>query len=366
MDSLLEDLHSQGLFDSSGSFTLDLGAAREKLRAFQLPDRCFYVLKWIQSAVASGATMVTLACDARRVVFLHDGRPPDPAGLRDLLGCLLSSTPGDPALGELAAGANAALGFPGARLTIQAASEAGGARLHLTSDAAEFRPAAPSARPKTWLVLERPLGWRHAFRRAPEVVVLHERACLAPLRITCNAQTLEPRFGHPVRLRPFSFYGPWQVTNLGGRIVARNHHVVEIRHPVDKAGALAPGPCSATRPLDDGPTGALVGEPPRYCSWAVGLRADRTWPRLRVFRRGVLLESWAWGHVPGTEAVLSADDLDVDVSGFAIGRRPALERRMSMLGHVAGKLENWLGVNYPAPTLAVSMAHCVGPDPLLP
>ncbi len=97
LDDVLQELRDRGALDSRGEFTLDWRHALERLRGFQLPDRCFYVLKWIQSAVAARATRCQVRASARALSLTHNGSPFQPDQLQNFFSCLLegSSLPGD-------------------------------------------------------------------------------------------------------------------------------------------------------------------------------------------------------------------------------------------------------------------------------
>ncbi|MBI3927505.1 MAG: hypothetical protein HY319_18345 [Armatimonadetes bacterium] len=71
LDEFLEIERRRGELQSSGTFTLSLERALEKLRHYQLAHPAFYILKLIQSAIAAGARRVDvrLRRDGARVDF---------------------------------------------------------------------------------------------------------------------------------------------------------------------------------------------------------------------------------------------------------------------------------------------------------
>ncbi|MBS2034593.1 hypothetical protein JST97_06385 [bacterium] len=56
LEDLLVSLNSEGQHDSSGAFTIDDRSALERLAKFQLVDPYQYCLRWLQAAVAGGAS----------------------------------------------------------------------------------------------------------------------------------------------------------------------------------------------------------------------------------------------------------------------------------------------------------------------
>jgi len=77
LHDLLSSLHGgSGQVVSSGSFTLDLRKAREKLSKYQLAEPCFYLMKVLQAAVAAGAERIDIAL-GRRTVNFYACLPPD-------------------------------------------------------------------------------------------------------------------------------------------------------------------------------------------------------------------------------------------------------------------------------------------------
>lgn len=111
LQAVLDALRSEGSLDSSGVFTVDLTKALPKLERFQLPEAHFGLLKVIQSAVVAGASRVALSFSAASIQVEHDGVPPKPHELRDLLNFLMA--PDEPVhhrvLRDLGIGVNTAL-----------------------------------------------------------------------------------------------------------------------------------------------------------------------------------------------------------------------------------------------------------------
>lgn len=108
LDSLLGHLRDGGKVESSGTFTLDLRKARDKLRAYQLAEPCFYLLKLVQAGVAAGAVRLDLHLARREIsvyMILDPGtRLAESGALIELLADPQSAQPGP--LRHLAIGLN--------------------------------------------------------------------------------------------------------------------------------------------------------------------------------------------------------------------------------------------------------------------
>ena len=60
VDDLLSQLSNEGQLQSSGSFTVDLSRAKEKLARYVFEDPFYYILKLVQAAVAGGGREFSL------------------------------------------------------------------------------------------------------------------------------------------------------------------------------------------------------------------------------------------------------------------------------------------------------------------
>ncbi|MCA9794532.1 MAG: hypothetical protein KC910_22140, partial [Candidatus Eremiobacteraeota bacterium] len=111
LQAVLGELQGAGNLDSSGVFTVDVRKALPKLERFQLPRPEFGMLKVVQSAVAAGATRVSVEVSPATFSLAHDGQPPLPEELEGLLGYLMApDTPSHRrSLRDLAIGVNTAL-----------------------------------------------------------------------------------------------------------------------------------------------------------------------------------------------------------------------------------------------------------------
>lgn len=73
LDSLLQELASEGTRESSGTFGIDDSRARELLAQFQLVDPYLYIVELLQAAHLMGASQIDVRCDADELWFEWDG-----------------------------------------------------------------------------------------------------------------------------------------------------------------------------------------------------------------------------------------------------------------------------------------------------
>ncbi len=351
LDDVLQELRSQGALDSSGAFTLDWRHAREKLRSFQLPDRCYYVLKWVQSAVAAGATRCEVRASPSALSLWHDGTPLAPEQLRDLLSCLLENADQDPAWSELAVGVNSVLGFAGSTVVLESAGHV----LRLTTEGAD---ASHGERHETRVTVRRSLGWSSWLKRElPEVLLLKERARFAPLELTINGTDVEPWFG--VKGGGSSWQLSWPGKHLTYTLVSPTRGMPETfavnRHSLAWELRDVEGPRAGRFRL--GPPRSAQQDPlshlDRTYGAAGGLYVDPVLPsQLHLIRRGVLLESIVgWTGLIAGEVLVGADDLPTDLTGFAPRGGAELKRRRHWAEGFARRIRSGFERAYPHPRL---------------
>lgn len=153
LDNLLKNLHAgQGQVVSSGTFTLDLRKAREKLSKYQLAEPCFYLMKVLQAAVAAGAERIDIALGRRSVNFYACLPPDGPLANAQPLIDGLQDPQGLPvgALRHLAIGLNSAWSVDPAFISLSHWTEDGGWKLVIGQDEIQLhpcseRPAKPAA-----------------------------------------------------------------------------------------------------------------------------------------------------------------------------------------------------------------------------
>ncbi len=85
MDRVLEALGRGGRHESAGFFTIDVMKALPKLSRHQLPMPSFYLLKWVQWAVAARAQNIRVKTGSGKVSLEHDGAAPSVEQMQDLL-----------------------------------------------------------------------------------------------------------------------------------------------------------------------------------------------------------------------------------------------------------------------------------------
>lgn len=90
-DSLVDKLTESASWSSSGTFTLAFREALKKLKQFQLPRRSAWILKLVQSAVASQAPEITIEHKGAQTTVAF--RPQNPAELQTLKLALVDPRP---------------------------------------------------------------------------------------------------------------------------------------------------------------------------------------------------------------------------------------------------------------------------------
>jgi len=308
---LLERLQSEGQRDSSGKFTLDRQRGEPKLMAYSLPEPAFYMLRLVQSAVASGATTISVRAGQRGVELVHDGRL-DPELVECLFHCE-SETDCPVAIRSLASGVRCAVAVGVRSLSLRCWDgrrgvsqewQSGGARVTSWSAAG---PARLEFRLQRWLRKQVLEGFRalsldllDLFSRSRRSMVPEEAAVYDRCPYLGPALTLNGR-----RVNSFSLGG--------GRLQVERR--VSARNPDSPSSFRAPD--DSARPLE-----ALIG----WTAWS-GPASVVTWLREGVT---VMQEEVELGR-PGVLALLSSDGLQTDLSGFRLVRDGAYKERLSWL-----------------------------------
>lgn len=179
LDRYLGKLRLQGqLEDRDLVFTLNPQAARRKLESFLAPAPGSCALFLVASAVASGASLLSVETGRRLVRFEHDGAPLTPSELENLLSSLFVSTTRKE-LPELALGLFCAL-QEGAEL---ATVTSGAQRLELSFEG-QTLGVAP----------ERPglVAGLTGLDPGPCLRALEQRCAAAPIPIRVNGRLLNP------------------------------------------------------------------------------------------------------------------------------------------------------------------------------
>lgn len=207
LDHLLEGLRAEGTFVSQGNFTLDLVAAREKLKKFQLLDPYHYVLPLLTAVVLGGGRSLRCEVAPARFSMEFDGQSFTPEELEGMFSALLvtSSVLGRRRIAELAVGINAALALSPREIVLESVDSERALRAVFTArkQSVEIGPPPESA-PHLHRIEVHHAGiralWRKTRRDAPEVQALQARCRLANLELKINDTPL-PRLvgweGHP-------------------------------------------------------------------------------------------------------------------------------------------------------------------------
>jgi hypothetical protein len=370
LNDLVQGLRSQGTVESSGEFTLNAERAEEKLKAFQLQNPYFYVLKLIQAAVTSGADRIDVSYDPSKVRLKHNGVPPTRNQLDDLLTYLfLSKSDGeDPELRplrHLAGGLNSAVACQARSLTIECVRE--GERYAKTWGAGEYRMERRGTaegrslqftlhresdgsgesqkhrlRVPIWELLR---GSRVSLDK--EAAAVWDRCLFCPVPILLNGKSMNrDRFGEP---RYPGYNGEPKSTTT-----------VPLIHRVMDSRSYETRYCHrrhllSCRVYPSGPVGHLKAplelhsmlmsnasplRSDRYCSALVGIEAALGPPRLNYVEDGVLLAQRSPLKVPaGVVAVIATrPNLKSDLSGFQLIEDAAFEEQMEWLLVEAGQL----------------------------
>ena len=135
--------------ESSGSFSLNLDAARKKLKSFQLPDPGLYPIFLVAAAVASDARRFDVWTGADELRFEFDGSPFSEAELEGLDGYLFASDDVPARLQNLAIALSAA-----GEMATSLEFRSGTACLRRTGEVNEVSTAAKIV--KTRVVVPRP------------------------------------------------------------------------------------------------------------------------------------------------------------------------------------------------------------------
>lgn len=195
MDSLLEELQSDGDFESIGRFTLDPAKAREKLQKFQLVEPHTYPVHLIAAAVASGATRVDLHLDADDLKLDFDGRPFLAEEMENLFASLFSSERHAwlIRLKELAIGINAALVSKPRWIDVESQSGQQGIHLRVYPDRDRLERVRPGPNAGTRIHVRQRMGLKTVMRflskrTSPEEMAIRERCRLCPIPVRLNGE----------------------------------------------------------------------------------------------------------------------------------------------------------------------------------
>lgn len=183
-DELIRSLAEDGRLDSSGQFTLDLarGAAKLRNRLLQPEDAPLYL---VQSAVASGATRLSITCRGGEMVLQHDGYFPRSAEIGGILDRVVSGA-ADPPQQRFGLALAAALTPPGQGADLYLSD---GQKISFRSHRVEVLEG-DSGPPRLRIPLKAP-WWRRFMGSNHSVQRVLDRCRYAPLGLSLDWEDLK-------------------------------------------------------------------------------------------------------------------------------------------------------------------------------
>jgi len=357
LSAVLEGLKSEGELNSSGVFTVDLKKALPKLEKFQLPKPHFGLLKIVQSAVVAGATRLNCSFDPLNIRLEHNGTPPSPEELGNILSYLME--PDFPthnrSLRDLAIGINTTLARGGRWVEVKVKDGEGWFRQRwLSRQDSELKEAEHSGKGDITVsfVMRRSMsdsasqayhfastdlikmatGERGGLDQDGQVI--YDRCRHAPMEIKIGRRTLpESSFGKRITRRwsPFS-KRDHQKANLMDLVFtceqASPHLLSPPAHSQARHCYIVPGRFQDGRFRKTGRP-RLVDSPSEArsrCFAVFGIRDRATIPgTVTLIKDGVDLTTLAPPSVPkGVTSLVCAEGLKLDVSHFRIVKGPSV------------------------------------------
>lgn len=190
LEQTLSAYHRTGAWESTGSFTISLDKAEEKLTQHQLPEPRAYVLNLVAAAVQGRASRFEVTLAPGRCDISFNGRAFSRAELNSLLQELLS--PSDRRLQELAVALYATRALPGVQATFESWSDLGGLRYKVGEQIEETTANASPLVNR--LTATEPSGIPSRLgamlRKPVEHCLLEQQAQHAPLALTINGERI--------------------------------------------------------------------------------------------------------------------------------------------------------------------------------
>lgn len=369
--AVLDGLRSEGELNSSGVFTVDLTRALPKLEKFQLPKPHFGLLKIIQSAVVAGAEQINTSFSTGSIKIEHDGAPPSPEQMRQLLSFLMApDLPTDTrALRDLAIGINTTLarGASWVELSVREEGEWVRQRWLSRQEVEESKVASSGSRGmNVSFVMRRTLGQAasQAFAIGNKNVgdllarnrdsldedsrAVYDRCRHAPVRILIDGRPLPPSmFGKIVSRR-------WDIRTVKEH---RRANLLDIFLACDEASPHLLSPPTGSEPklkfivpgrLRDGKwekTGkpqlsTTLADISRRCFAVFGIRSVASVPgTITLVKDGVDLTTLAPPILrKGVTTILSAEGLPLDLSHFRLISGPQIQERLNWTSVVLAEI----------------------------
>ena len=369
LDDLISELRGGGDSVQSGSFTLDSKKAEAKLKNFRLANPAFYILKVVQSAVASGAGRIAVDCGPTSVELLHDGEPPAGEMLEGLLGFVLdeSGRPEVRAIKHLATGVHASLAVEPRVIRVQVWDGESGVEHEWKAGGSKHRDWNPDTEFREqwkvrfylsqeleqvvsrWGFLARlHLGDLFGQRRSaltPEAGAIYDRCAYTPAEIMLNGRPLDNgHFGKPAHSMARSRWHklPPDPAMMMHNSVHRSHHLVECYYQEEDSatpGIGLPRFSHAQRCLSpDFPKDA------RCKAWLAMEAAQEPAARISFVEDGVTLcQSSFKLPYDGLVGVVNAATLKKDLSGFALVENENYAKQRLWLEEKGEELSQALG-----------------------
>ncbi len=338
VDDLLSQLSAEGQLQSSGTFSLDLSRAKQKLAKYQFEDPFYYILKLVQAAVAGGAHEFSLTSGSTEVAVAVLGLGYTPYQLENLFYSLVGESESVPGLRHFAMAVNAAVSTRASQIIVQSFDGKEGLEVCWTKNgqrSTPWRPSKPYAQTRfhmkrTVVDVFSDLGARLASRDIfsmfsgerkgmdREQGLIFDQCAFCPMPISINGRPC-PGYDLGERAR----VGLWANTLarvFGGRSLHPKHHLFEVFLPK----AESPG---------------LAGPRLSFSSWSRGYQKHGQYSAIMVvparmtdhvtvlpIRDGISLKTLRLGwDGPGAIFYVDVTGLDVDLTEITlIKNEPAL------------------------------------------
>lgn len=329
VEDLLSQLTAEGQLQSSGTFTLDLSRAKDKLAQFLFEDPFYYVLKLVQAAVAGDAQEFSVTSGTSEVAVAILGLGFSRRQMENLFYCLVGEGQSEAslALRHFAMGINAAVSTRASEITVQTFDGQAGVEVRWTKKGQTSVGWAPARGvPQTRFLMKRTaadmlsdIGAKLASRDLfsmfsgdrkgmdREQGLIYDHCAFCPMPISINGR---PCPGYDLGQRPQ--VGGWAtlMASLFGSISLHpKYHLYELFLPKGQSPGLA-------------------GPRHTFSSWARGYNKDGQYSTIMVvparlgefvtvmpIRDGLSLKTkrLSW-EGPGAIFYVDAAELDVDLT----------------------------------------------------
>ncbi len=364
----LRSMATEGSVNSSGVFTIDVRAALPKLEKFQLPRPHFGILKVIQSAVASGATLVETNFGSSGITIEHDGAPPTAEELRELFGFLLSSNraSSDRALRDLAVGVNTSLARGANWVEVAARNELGWTRQRWASrdESAQLEEPAGGGRFTVRFVVRNTVGqvasglWSVVAKKdllgmltgsrdemEEDARAVFDRCRYAPAKICINGRTVPSTTLAPLVTRRWNTFKTVEhrranLLELYLQAKDESPHLMSVPSLSQARLRLSLAGVFDGQDFETEASPQVVTSPlgPRRCFAIFGLRGKANVPgEMIVVKDGVELTRLTPPSFPkGVSVVVTAEGLRLDMSQFRLVDTPETKKRLNWITAMVG------------------------------